>query len=87
MKQKLIDTNVIHTSVGTFRREIIVYELTGKGCEVSTSIFFNEKEYNDASELACILGPEKYKKLKSEVEMYSTVLDCFMSTFLNNNNN
>ena len=41
MKQKLIDTNVIHTTVGTFRREIIVYELTGKGCEVSTSIFFN----------------------------------------------
>ena len=52
MKQKLIDTNVIYTSVGTFRREIIVYELTGKGCEVATAIFFNGKEYNDASELA-----------------------------------
>ena len=86
MKQKLIDTNVIHTTVGTFRREIIVYEFNGEGFEVSTAIFFNGKEYNDASELACILGPEKYKKLKSEVEMYSTVLDSFMSTFLKNNN-
>lgn len=85
MQQKLIDSNEIYTSVGVFKREIIIYEISEKGCEVSTSIFFNGKEYNNASELACILGPEKYKMLKSEVEMYSTVLDCFMSTFLKNN--
>lgn len=86
MKQKLVDTNVIHTTVGTFKREIIVYEVTGNGCEVATAIFFNGKEYDDASELKEILGPEKYKKLKNEVEVYSTVLDCFMSTFLKNHN-
>ena len=86
MQQKLLDSNEIYTSVGVFKREIVIYELKNATCPVSTSLYFNRKEYNDVSELKSILEDDDFNKLKSEVEMYSTVLDCFMSTFLKNNN-
>ena len=86
MQQKLIDSNEIYTSVGVFKREIIIYELQNTTCPVSIGLYFNGKEYNDVSELKSILEDDDFNKLKSEVEMYSTVLDCFMSTFLKNNN-
>ena len=86
MQQKLIDSNEIYTSVGVFKREIIIYELQNTTCPVSIGLYFNGKEYNDVSELKSILEDDDFNKLKSEVEMYSTVLDSFMSTFLKNNN-
>ena len=81
MQQKLIDSNEIYTSVGVFKREIIIYELQNTTCPVSTSMYFNGKEYNDVSELKAMLGEDDFNKMKSEVEMHSTILDCFMSKY------
>ena len=56
MQQKLIDSNEIYTSVGVFKREIIIYELQNTTCPVSIGLYFNGKEYNDVSELKAMLG-------------------------------
>ena len=47
MQQKLIDSNEIYTSVGVFKREIIIYELQNTTCPVSIGLYFNGKEYNE----------------------------------------
>ncbi len=81
MDAKLIDTNEIKTSIGTFKRVIEISRLNDFGCGVATTLYFDDIEYDDAKELKFFLGDEAFGTMKSEVEAYSSVLDFFMQAF------
>lgn len=82
LKKVLVDYSEFHTSIGVFRRETTIYELSECSSAAETRLFFNGVEYSDAQEIKEMLGDDDYNKLKSEVNKYSTVLDCFMSAFI-----
>ncbi len=81
MDAKLIDTNEIKTSVGTFKRTIEISDITDFGCAVATTLYFDGIEYDDVKELKFFLGDESFELMKSEVETYSSALDLFMQAF------
>lgn len=81
MDAKLIDTNEIKTSVGTFKRTIEISDITDFGCAVATTLYFDDIAYDDAKELKFFLGDEAFEIMKSEVDAYSSALDLFMQAF------
>lgn len=81
MNKVLVDTCEIHTSVGIFKHETTIYELSECNSVAENKLFFNGIECSDAQKIKSVLGDEDFEKFKSEVKKYSEILDIYMTAF------